>query len=424
MSETILNRYKGKKILILGANAESIDLVIQAKKMGAKVYVADYNPKAPAKKFADKAVNIDGLDVEALTAYCIKEHMDAVLVGVADRLVKPYYALCTKLNLPCYVSQLSSVFLTDKIEFNNICKRFEIPTIPYYKVNKNNSYDNIQYPCFVKPPDGNSGKGMSVCYHPSQLAEAIEKAKKNSQTGRYYIDKYMNTADMFVYFTIANGNVFLSATADRFTCASQSGVSKVCLGGVYPSKYDTMFKSNMLARFVKMIEFLEIRNGVLMVSAFVDNDKFYFYDPGFRLQGEAPNNIIYAANKINQLELLVDFAFTGNMNDNYLSKHNDSELNGQFGSSIWFLLTEGEISKINWKGKETGVKTVGFSQRLFEGDSVTPEMIGTEAQVLARAYIITKSEQQLKNSIKSLQRAVEVVDDVGKNMLIEGFEYV
>jgi hypothetical protein len=50
-------------------------------------------------------------------------------------------------------------------------------------------------------------------------------------------------------------------------------------------------------------------------------------------------------------------------------------------------------------------------------------MVGTEAQVLARAYLLEKSQEQLKKRIKETQQCIEVADTLGNNMLLEGFEY-
>ena len=42
-----------KKLLIIGANPETISLIEKAKLMGIKTYVTDYNKMTYAKKFAD-----------------------------------------------------------------------------------------------------------------------------------------------------------------------------------------------------------------------------------------------------------------------------------------------------------------------------------------------------------------------------------
>ena len=48
-----------KKLLILGANSETIPLVQEAVKSGIEVHVTDPDSRAPAKEYADVRVDID-----------------------------------------------------------------------------------------------------------------------------------------------------------------------------------------------------------------------------------------------------------------------------------------------------------------------------------------------------------------------------
>ena len=91
----------GKKLLVLGANPETANIVKVAQSLGVFTIVTDYNPDAPAKKVADKSYNIDAMDVDALYKMAIEEQVDGVIVGVADPLIAPYQKLCERLNLPC-----------------------------------------------------------------------------------------------------------------------------------------------------------------------------------------------------------------------------------------------------------------------------------------------------------------------------------
>ena len=65
-----------KKIIILGANFETIPLVKTALSMGCDVYVADPYPYSPAKLIEGvKGVDIDGNDIEKLAKYCLSNNI-------------------------------------------------------------------------------------------------------------------------------------------------------------------------------------------------------------------------------------------------------------------------------------------------------------------------------------------------------------
>ena len=55
-----------------------------------------------------------------------------------------------------------------------------------------------------------------------------------------------------------------------------------------------------------------------MLSAFVNENKFYYYDVGFRLQGEAPNILLDKIFGYDQKEMLIKFALTALMGEKSL----------------------------------------------------------------------------------------------------------
>ena len=79
--------FENKKLLILGANPETIPLVQVANEMGIKTIVTSNRADDPAKSYAWKACDVDGMDVAGLIALAREEQVDGVLVGGADILV-------------------------------------------------------------------------------------------------------------------------------------------------------------------------------------------------------------------------------------------------------------------------------------------------------------------------------------------------
>jgi phosphoribosylamine-glycine ligase len=172
-----------KKLLILGANPETIPLIKTAKLMGVYTIVTDPDPQAPSKKCANKGININGMDVDGLVEFCKQEKVDGVLVGVADRLIEPYQKVAEALDLPCYGNRYQCEVLTNKGKFNNLCKEYgilNIPSIPFYRKDINSDLKDITYPVFIKPIDRNSGKGMSIAYNESELRKGIKKSFSNT----------------------------------------------------------------------------------------------------------------------------------------------------------------------------------------------------------------------------------------------------
>ena len=416
---------RGKKLLILGANPETIPLVEIAEGMGVRTIVTSSIPDDAAKKKASVSYDVDGLDVPGLIALARQEKVDGVLVGVADILVEPYCKVCEALDLPCYATEDIVKVFTQKDVFKATCEKYGIHGIPEFYLDTNmnrEDLDRIVYPVMVKPVDGRSGIGMTVCYKEDELKQAIDTALQHSISKRFIVERYMQCDDMGMYYTFKDGECSASCIYDRYTTDEQPGLSRVCLGGTYPSKHIDRYFERMHENACRMFKEIGIKNGVLMLSGFYENGEFYVYDTGFRLQGEAPHLLMKAVHGFDQREMLIRYALTGSERDVDLKKDDDALFRGKWAATLWFLLKEGRISRIN--GLDNILKDeriVANVQRLYEGDVVKNEWIGTEKQVLTRVYIVCDTKEKLAEALKEYMNKVSVVDENGDEMLLHGF---
>ena len=418
---------EGKKLLILGGNPETIPLVELANYLGVKTIVTSNVPNEPAKKIAWKSFNVNGMDVSAIVSLARKEQVDGVLVGVADTLVPAYYKVCDTLGIPCYASQQIVDFFSYKDVFKATCEHYGVHGIPEFYLDENLNSSDIEkliFPVMVKPVDGRSGMGMTVCYQPEELEDAVSKALKVSNCKRFIVERYMGDCDdCFVYYTFKDGYCSLSCIADRYTTDEQPGLSRVCLGATYPSKHIKDYFSHMHNNMIRMFNNIGIKNGVLLLQAFYENGVFYVYDPGFRLQGEAPHLHMKAINGFDQREMLIRFALTGSEGNVNLKKQDDPYFHGKYAATLWTLLRHGKVARI--EGFEDVKKDPHVHihiQRIHEGDTVDDSWIGTEKQVLSRLYIVCDTKEDLIKYIKHYQDIIKVYDTNGNLMTLKGFD--
>lgn len=421
-----MREFEGKKLLILGGNPETSALVRVANDMGIKTIVASGRHTDDAKKYAWKSSDIDGMDVPGLISLAREEQVDGVLVGVADILVPSYCKVCDALDLPCYASQRIVDVFAFKDVFKATCESYGIHGIPEYYLDaemKQSDIDKIKYPVMIKPVDNGGGVGMTVVYNEEELRPAVEKALEASNKKRFIVEKYMECPDLGMYYTFKDGVCSASCIYDRYTTDEQPGLSRVCLGGTYPSKYISEYFDRMHDNAVRMFKEIGITDGILMLSGFYENGEFYVYDTGFRLQGEAPHLLIKAIQGFDQREMLIRYALTGSAGDLDLEEADDTYLRGKWAATQWFLLKQGKITKIEgFEEVDNDPRVVANVQRLYEGDTVPKEWIGNEKQVLTRLYLVCDSKQELADTLKEYAEKVKAFDENGNNMILKGFD--
>lgn len=411
-----------KKLIILGGNPETAVLVDVANAMGIYTIVVDPNPNAPAKKNASETHDIDGFDIDGIVQLAKNRGVDAVLVGVADILVKPYRDICEKLGIHCYATKEAVEAFCSKDGFKRYCAEYNIQDIPGIYLDKTNidKPENLDYPLMIKPVDSGGGVGMKICRDDKDYNESVKTALKFSKKGVVLVEKYMDCDDMAAYYTFRNGVPYISAISDRLTTKKQGDASPVCIGAVYPSKHSQLFIDQVHPKLCELFKGLKIQNGVLNIQFFVENGIVYAYDPGFRLQGEAPHIHIAHINGFDHREMLVNYAFTGEMGEDDFAEKNDYWFKGKTACTIWILLTGGEIGSIEGIDKiKNDPNTVFVLERFKEGDTVEEEWLGTERQVYSRIYVVADTISEINSKINAFKEALKIKDTNGENMILE-----
>lgn len=405
---------KGKKLLILGGPALACDVVEKAREMGVYTIVTDwYEPdKSPAKLIADEYAMISTADVDAMADFINKREIDGVITGFTDSTLKYYQMICEKAGLPCYATKEQIEITTDKVKFKNLCKEFEIPVVEEYKID---DIDKIVFPVLVKPADNSGARGISICYDKEQLHNAYNMALNFSESKKVIIERYIEATEATIFYTINNGKIELIGVADRYTKNNQQGVIPLPVAYIFPSKHSKKYKETLDKKAEKMFKSLEMKNGMIFIQTFVENDKFIFYEMGYRLTGSLEYKVYERINGVNSLEQMINFALTGKMEQSV--KRYDKSL---IGCNITLLARPGVIGKI--EGVEelksaNGIIDVFASYKA--GDVIAEKAKGTLMQVVVRIFATAKTMDALKRLIELTHNTIKVTSANGENMLLD-----
>lgn len=405
-----------KKILILGGANLHCKLVRSAKEMGLYTVVTDYLVDSPAKRIADESWMLNVMEVDAIVQRCREERIDAVLSTHLDPCQRPYYEICHKLGVPCYIDTWDQVFsLTDKNAFKAACIRNGVDIIPTYKEEES---DSIEYPVLVKPAHSRGSRGQTVCENALGLDEALQKAKNESDDGVAIIEKYMgNKGDFSITYIFIDGKPCLTRTSDRYLGPLELGLEKVGIGTVSPSHYTQMYIDNVEPRILKMLSDLRIKNGPVFMQGFVDGETVRFYDPGYRFPGSEYDEMFAKNTGIDLIKLMIEFAVTGNMNNQYNNLYDGMvKMNGHAAIVLFPVIRNGKIFRIDGLDEISKIKGVyGYTTRHKVGEEVS--LTKDVNQRFGEIDIICDSFEELKSTLHGVFKLLHVMDSEGLDML-------
>lgn len=413
---------QGKRLLIMGGMQISCEIVRKAKAMGVYTIVADYYPleKSPAKRIADKAIEVSVTDVDAVVDVIKEEAIDGVIVGFNDMLLPFYAEICQKAGLPCYGTKEQFETLIAKDQYKALCRQFGVPTIPEYDINDT----DIKYPVLVKPVDSSGSRGITICHNREELEIAVETGRKASKTGKVLIERYMDGREVTVFWTFQDGNYYLSGLANRHVKHNQGDdIIPLPVGYTFPSVYLPKYRKEVEDNCKRMFQHLGIKDGMMFMQCKVEDGTCYVYDLGFRLTGSLEYKILERVCGYNPLEMMICFALTGQMGEESIEEKAIPEFKTP-AFNVSCLCAPGTIKKI------TGVEEVKQMAEVEDavlahvpGETITEQMRGLLAQITVRVLGSVPTKDDLLPTMQRIDNTIHIIGENGKELLLPGIEY-
>lgn len=408
---------KGKKILILGGVVLMREIVQCARSMGVIVYVTDFYETSPAKEIADKSFMVSTTDVDAVVNLIKREKIDGVLTGFVDMLLPYYQEICEKTGLPCYATKEQIEIMTDKNRIKDLCKKYGVPVVEEYSLSNKS---DIKYPVIIKPVDNSGGRGIVICMDQVDFDKSCEYALSFSPSKQVIIERYMENMDeVSIFYVAIAGKIFLMAMGNRFLDNSQDGVIPLPVAYLFPFTYLQKYKSDLNDRVIAMFKSIGIKDGMLFIQSFVENEECVFYEMGYRLTGSLEYKLTNFANGFNTMEMMIRFALTGKMLDREIAPSPEFIAPS---CNLTFSVRPGVIASI--EGIEEikmipGVLDLFLSKK--EGNVVLETAKGTLDQVILRVFASRETKTELKETIDRVHQVFKVCDENGDNMLLPVF---
>ena len=278
---------KNFKMLILGSDYVTYNVVKEAHKKNMYVIVTDLMQSSPTKDLADESWMISTTDIDMLEKKCIENNVNCIMFGASDFNISNARKLCKRLNLPIYCdNDFAWHIARNKRAFKDLCIKHHVPvSTDYYLDDDLNQEDinKIVYPVVVKPSDKSGNRGMSFCNNAEELITAYHVAREISDES-IVVERKLKGKEYNIHYLLSDsGSTILYFNSTHHEPGEDSNLySFKCTTSEYLDQYMKEVDLNLR----KMFADIGCNKGIVWVDAMRDDDgHFYLLEMGYRFGG-------------------------------------------------------------------------------------------------------------------------------------------
>jgi len=420
-----MREFEGKKLLVLGGIKTECDIVTTAQRMGAYVIVADFDPNAPAKEFADEMVPISATDVDAIVEFCLKRKIDGITTGFVDILMPPCYEACKRLGLPYYATPKMLSMATNKMDFKDTCEKYGVPVPKTYVIGEeipDEVINSINYPVFIKPLDSSGSRGAGVCLDKESLISQFKEALSYSPSKNAIVEDYITGTEFLLDYVGVDGEFRLLSMFDRYMSPGRSSAVNYSNLSLCPAKHIDQYYEEADIKIRNMFKELGFTDGLIFLQGHTDGEKITFYEMGCRLGGSF-FNLEQSVIGLNPVEMVIRYALTGEML-NSIEEVDSRSAKFQKVAMVCNYLLEGENETV---AKVEGVKEVqamkeyvALIQQRDVGCTIKKDRI-VDKPILS-FFMVADDIPRAKETLNYMNKKLNVTNEEGKTLLSTKFD--
>ena len=204
------------KVFVIAGGVPQTELIKQLKSRGITTVLADGNPNAVARPYADIFYHVDIFDVQAVKEIAEKEKVDYLITVCADQVLLVVAEVSEMLGLPCYIDYKTAQDVSDKLRMKRIFTQIGIPTTVYAETDHldPDAISALRFPMVVKPVDAYSSKGVRKVENFEELKRYYAEAQKISRSGRVIVEEFFQGNEISVDAFVVNGKAKILAVTN------------------------------------------------------------------------------------------------------------------------------------------------------------------------------------------------------------------
>ncbi len=260
-----------KAIICMAAGPSQVMVIKKAKEMGFKVIAVDRKPDAVGFELADEKIIISTYEPQPIINHILKLKQYK-LMGVINRSSGPPVitsAVVSKaFDLPGIEPEIADNIVS-KSKLSTICneKNIAVPNCQSVQDLSEIVWDQIEYPCIVKPSLSLIGKSrVKIIRDKDDLTQAFQRSKKVSCDGWVNIEEYIAGHDISLMAMVRDGELLPVVLLDELNCRNDS-MEFYGAGFVVPSIFsDSIEEKHILDLADDIVNKLGLRTTPFLMS--------------------------------------------------------------------------------------------------------------------------------------------------------------
>ena len=403
-----------KRLLVLGGNYTEFVIVKRAKALGVYTIVTDNHTDwslSPAKQIADEAWNISWSDIDALYRKCSETEVDGVLAGFSEFRVENMIKLCSLLNLPCSLTMDQLNITRDKKKFKQLCSQFGLECVHEYSID-----GACDFPVIVKPVDRAGSIGINVANNIAELRQHYELAMSLSPSKNVIIEDFITDGiKVDVYYYVHDKTITFLGSSDTIMCEGTEGARILQKGWVYSSHFEKLYIETADFKVREMLRFLNLKNCYVTMSAFCEEDKFLFFEAGFRLSGEFSFDYYQSLTGVNYLDCIIQYS----LGDNSVSRTfvDANDLCPLYAVTLNYFCKDGHIACITPEESLNSIPNTKAYIYVKAGDDVSNPTAVYKKAIMCT--LVEKDRSKLKELVRKVNQTVTIQTEDFRNLIYE-----
>lgn len=410
----------GKKLLVIGADVNDMEIIRTAQSMGIRTIACDWNPASPAKRIADEAWNENYRDVEVLAERCRREGVDGVMAGYSETRVLLAARLCSLLGKPFQTTERLVEITRDKRSFKHLCREYGVPVpVEYCASGMWTVADasSVRFPVIVKPADYGGRFGITVCRDAAQLAEAIEKALACSESRTVVVEEYLSGLELSAIYNLSGGDIALACVNDKYQVVENGATTVLCHATVTPSKHLGEYLESVDPSVKAFLRGIGARDGVVFFQMIAGEQGIRVFEMGYRLNGANDQHVIDHCNGINHMKMLISHALTGSMGDDI---HKNNPAFSTYAASILAYAHGGTVGRMSCSAVPGENGVISVTQKIFPGTAVQDNFSTQQEGFVVKFR--AASLEEVARRMDWIQNGWHIDGADGKNLLFSRFD--